>query len=179
VAATELWGDAGVARIAERLTKETRQRTVDELLVLVDWVPVRYVMEWHAAAWEGPAARQEDTFARFVDRGVDNGFGRFRRTFLKLATPAQLVAQAPALWRYQHTHGDLSVVLRTDAGGTPRGAVATLRDNPMIESAISRRAVVEAWRHVLTLARVKEVRASHQLEGDALVARFSWARDEE
>jgi hypothetical protein len=178
MAALELWGEDGLRRIAEDLPPATRQRTVDELLVTVDRVPVRDVMEWQQAIWQGPAERREESFHRFIDRSVDHGFGRIRRAFLKLATPAQVAAKAPAMWAHQHTHGRLDVALRTGTNGVVYGAVVTLRDSPLLESAVSRRAVVEGWRYIATLARVKGVRATHQMDGDALVARLSWGAED-
>jgi hypothetical protein len=174
-AAVALWGEDALRAVADRLPAGTRAGTLEGAIVLpVAWIPTAFVVDWQLAVWEGLARRDDPTFCRFLDRGIDFGFGAFRRAFLKLVTPEQLVAKAPDLWKKQHTHGTLTASPRSEHAGR-RTVVLSLRDSPMVENQVSRRAMAEIWRYIATFARVKEVRETHGLEGSALVARVTWA----
>lgn len=173
-AAVELWGDEGLRAIARALPAETRVRTVDELLLATAWTPVSDVQDWFVAVWDGPAGRSEPRFSKFLERSVDFGFGRVRRGLLKSGSVEQLTARAPAVWRRQHTHGELSSRILTNEQGITTGAITTLRGNPLIETPLARFALAETWRKIITLAGVRGAKQTHGLEDDALVARFTW-----
>jgi hypothetical protein len=197
IAATrELWGERGLRDVRDRLHDDTRKATLDEIVLATSWLPVVHVIRWHEAIYEGLAAKDDAAFLRFVDRGLEQGFGRVQKFFLGFASPRLLIERAPSLWRKQHTHGKLTVTTSGDfdyalpeAQGSSLAdkgesfvATVTLRDHPFIDVPLSRRALAEAWRHVLTLARVEEVKESHSVEttghaGErALVARLTWVR---
>ena len=206
-AVRDVWGDDALRDIAARLPPETRRATFDEIVLALSWLPSGYISDWHEAVWNGPAKQDDALFCRFVDRSVELGFGRMQRFFLKLATPKQLVERAPEMWRRQHTHGQITVSVRghyehalPEAQGSPSAddtaappvATVTLRDHPFVNRAVSRRALAEVWRHILTLARAKDATESHRVEAAppsgapgargeageaaALVVRLSWTR---
>lgn len=168
-AARALWGDRGLRSIAERLPEETRRETFDQIVLPVTWYPARYTVDWNRAIWDGPAARSDDAFLRFVDESIEQGFGRMRRFFLRLASPERMHARTPEMWRYQHTHGTLSSVVRGDT------ATLTLRDHPYVKDSIMRKACAEAWRHIVVLSGRKDARSTFGVEGpDTMVVRIGW-----
>jgi hypothetical protein len=170
-ATMDLWGKAGLAAIAERLPDEARRRTIDDIVLPVSWYPERYVIAWQEAVWDGPARMLDSAFFTFVERAIELGFGRMRRFFLRLASLEAMVARGPEAWRYQHTHGTMTAKLidRTHS-------IYTLRDHPFVKHAITRRSTAAAWRHIGTLAGLKDMKESHMLEGtDTLVVRLSFS----
>jgi hypothetical protein len=165
-----LWGDAGLRAVAARLPEETRAATIDEIVLPITWLPTRYIIEWVDAVWRGPAQEIDGAFGAFVARGVELGFGRIRRFFLGLVSLERMAAHAPLVWRREHTHGTLSVVV--SAAGD--GATVTLRDHPYVKSERARRAEAEVYRTILTLAGRHDVREKHALDGDSLVVRLTF-----
>jgi hypothetical protein len=197
IAATrEMWGERGLHIMRERLPEETRRATLDEIVMASAWLSVVHIIKWHETIYEELASRDDDVFMRFVDRGLDHGFGRVQKFFLGFASPRLLIERAPTLWRRQHTHGTLTVKTEGDydyalpeAQGSALAdakeisvATVTLKDHPLIDVPLSRRALAEAWRHVLTLARVHDVKESHAVEATgpagekSLIARLTWSR---
>jgi hypothetical protein len=173
-AAVDLWGEAGLEEIARQLPASTRARTVDELLLATAWTPVADVIDWYIAVWEGPAGRSEPLFSRFLARSVDFGFARVRRDLLKLGNFEQLPARMPSLWRRQHTHGELSGQMVTNAQGVAIGVVIRLRDHPLVETPLARLGIAETWRKILSVARGRPVKQTHTMDGETLVATLTW-----
>ncbi len=171
-AVVELWGADGLRAVAARLPDDARTETLDSIVLPVSWYPVRHTLAWDEAVWEGPAARDDATFHAFLDKAIELGFGRMRRFFIRLQSPAQVISRAPEMWRYQHTHGTLTAVAKDN------GATIVLRDHPFTRHALARRATAEVYRFIasLTQARGKgEVRQTHGSEGpDSLVVRLTW-----
>src|SRR6516225_2147321 len=100
IAATrELWGERGLRDVRDRLPDETRRATLDEIVMASSWLPVVHIIKWHETIYEGLAAKDDAVFMRFVDRGLDHGFGRVQRFFLGFASPRLLIERAPGLWR--------------------------------------------------------------------------------
>lgn len=169
-AVTDIWGERGLRVVAERLPEDARAATLDEIVLPVSWYPVRHTIAWDEAVWEGLAARDDAAFFAFIDRSIDLGFGRMRRFFIRLQSPEKIIARSPEMWRYQHTHGTLSVAPRSG------GATITLRDHPFVRSALVSRATAEVFRHIASMTGRPSVRETHGAEGpDALVVRLTWS----
>lgn len=168
-AAVELWGAEGLAQIAAALPAEVRADTVDRIVVHLEWLPERYVMSWYEAVWNGPAARAAPSFARFLDRMMDRGFGRVRKLFLSLVTPATMLDKAPDLWRHDHTHGELTI---EHSVGT---AKVRLQDHPYTTTPLARIAIAEIYRYCLSLGRARDVTETHYTDDQgALVLTLKW-----
>ena len=69
-AARDLWGEAGVEAILERMPEAERKEARDERQR--DWVSERVIVAWGNATWEGPAERDRATFNAFLGRHVDS-----------------------------------------------------------------------------------------------------------
>src|SRR5437868_14516951 len=90
-AVLDLWGEAGLAEVAQQLPDDARRDTVDAMVITAEsWLPERYNQAWYEAIWNGPAHRLAPEFRRFIDRRIDGGFGRVRRYLLQIATPHML-----------------------------------------------------------------------------------------
>jgi len=166
-AVRSLWGDDALEAVLTRLPDETRQATTGPALNSLEWYPTRFLLHYDRAIFEGPAGRDEERFRSYLQRRVDLGFGRFRRTFLRFASPDRLAQRAAELWRNDQTHGDLKV-----ESVNPEGARLTLRGHPYTTNPISRLAFSEVLRHILSLTRVRNVRETHALVDDILVMNF-------
>jgi hypothetical protein len=174
-ALVDLWGDEALAALAARLPLDTRIATVDTLILPFEWVPLPHVIAWHDALWTGPCAADEHRLARLVARSIELGFGRFKSAFFTNVTPERLVSRAPELWRWQHTHGELTANVE---GLT---AVVTLRDHPYVEQPSSRRITAESYRYIVGMAGAREVRmawgdrqAGPSSRARELVVQLSW-----
>ena len=107
-AVLDLWGDEGLRIVTALLPNDARRATAEAVVITADqWLPERYGQAWFDAVWNGPAKRAIPEFRRFIDKRIDNGFGRVRRMLLQVATPSTLAPRVPALWRNDHTHGSL------------------------------------------------------------------------
>lgn len=170
-AVLSLWGDEGLKDVAERLPDETRVATTGAALSTLRWYPTRYVLDWDVAKMAGPAREDEQAFRRSVCIAMDLGFGRVRRVFLSFATPTLLAERAASLWRHDHSHG----VITVDSSARDQGrARVTLGAHPFTTTALSRMAFAEVLRHVLSMSRVRNVRETHALSGDALAVALTW-----
>lgn len=170
-AAVELWGDDGLRAIADRLPPDVREASIDAIVLPVTWYPTRFNIEWVHAVWEGPAARDDAALCAWLNRAIERGFGRMRSFFLRLVSVDLMAARAPEMWKHEHTHGSLEVVLHPQKTST----TVTVRDHPFAKSALLRRAEAENYRHILALSGLKDVRESHRADGpDAFVVQLSW-----
>jgi hypothetical protein len=168
-AVQELYGAEGLAHVARLLPPDVRAATIDDMLVGVQWLSESYVLAWYEALWSGPCDGRADAFCLTLTRMLDRGFGRVRRAFLKLASPETILAKAPSLWRYDHSHGRLGV----EVGN----AVARVRleNHIYTESPLSRLAISEIYRYCAALTRVRQVSESHFREpSGALVVTLRW-----
>jgi hypothetical protein len=164
-----LWGAKGLSAVSARLSAAVRNDTLDGVVVSSEWVPEGHVIAWYDALWSGPCERRTDLFNLVIDRMLDLGFGRVRRVFLSMASPATIFTRAPSLWRYDHTHGQLTV----EAG--PAVARLCLSNHPYIDSPLSCLAVAEVYRYCTALTRVKSVTATHFREPDgSLIVRLRY-----
>jgi hypothetical protein len=168
-AVSQLWGAGALSDVSERLDDASRLALCDRIVLPIAWYPEASLQAWCEAVWEGPAQRSEGEFMRFVRRSVDASWSWVHRTVLRLATPALLARRAPDMWRRGHTHGELSATLER-ARGTVR-----ITGYPYARSAVMRRGHTESLRHILTLARFGDVRATHAVEPNGVfVATFRW-----
>jgi hypothetical protein len=164
-----VWGDEGWDATLGRLPPETLAATTGANLLSLSWYPTRYLLHYERAIFDGPAERDEDAYRRYIDRRIDLGFGRFRRTFLRFATPERLAQRASELWRRDQTHG----LLKVDELGEGFTRMS-LRDHPYVLNQLSRLGAAEIMRHILSLSRFRDVRETHALVDHALVMTFLW-----
>ena len=168
-AVLELHGAAGLSDVAQRLSAEVRGATIDNSLIGSSWLPETYVLAWYEALWSGPCASSADKFCTLLDRMLDRGFGRVRRAFLKLASPETILAKAPSLWRYDHTHGRLSTEVGTGL------ARVSLSDHVYTETSLACLAISEIYRYCASLTRVRQVSESHFRNGSGtLIVTLRW-----
>jgi hypothetical protein len=145
-AVVDVWGDAALQLVAERLPLATRVATIDALVLPFEWVAIGHVMAWHEAIWTGPARADERELSHLVARSIELGFGRFRSAFFVGITPERLVERSQELWRWQHTHGEVSVSVEGSS------ATVVLRDHPYVDHPTSRRVTAESYRQIVMMA---------------------------
>jgi hypothetical protein len=171
LAVLDVFGPAGLADVAPRLSADTRAQTLDAPASTLAWLPERFLVEWNHAVFEGPAKRDDAVFCRVIDRRVDLGFGRVRRTLLGLLGPADVARRGVDLWRRDHTHG----TMRLEVDVAARAAQGTVSDHLFCDDPLSGRALAEALRHILQLSRgVRAARETHGPQGKALFIRVAW-----
>lgn len=168
-AARSLWGDGASAVWREHLSSDARRAFCDDIVLPVAWYPEAHFEELCDVAWRKLAQEHDDVFDAFIRRSVDSGWGVMHRALLRLATPQRLARRAPDVWRHDHTHGEMHTDLRESSG------VVRVAGYPYARGGIMRRGQAEALRHILSHARVRDVRAALQEEdGDDFVVRFEW-----
>ena len=169
-AALDLWGEAGLDAIADRVDRDTRVQTIEPLVITREWLPERFVMAWYEAAWEGPADRRSATYLTFLDRMMDNGFGRVRKALLGFATPTLIATKSAELWRHDHSTGEV----RANSTGE-RSLTVTLRDHVYVSTPLARLSVAEIFRYAASLSRTREVGCTHSANGpNELVCWMIW-----
>jgi hypothetical protein len=169
-AALKCFGEQGLASLGAHLSEAVRRETVDVAASSLNWIPESYVLEWYQALWLGPCNRRRDLFLKFLDRMIEAGFGRIRKTLVALATPAMILNKAPSLWEHDHSHGELRLVALEDGS-----ARVSLTAHPYIETSLSRLATAEIYRYCLSLCRVRDVVEVHYREpSGALVVCLRW-----
>jgi hypothetical protein len=169
LAIRDLWSDEGWRDVVGRLPSDAAATVTGADLTALAWYPTRYLLDCERAVFEGVAGRDEAAFRRYIARSTDLGFGRIRRTFLRFATPDLLARRASELWRHDHSAGQLTIEERGE-----RHARLALRGHPFVHTHLSRIAFAEALRHIMSLSRIRNVRATHELAGDALVVSLAW-----
>jgi len=171
LAVLDVWGEAGIAQVASRVSADTRVQTVAASASPLAWVPERFLVEWHEAVWEGPADHDDAALCRVIHRRIDFGFGRVRKALLGLVGPEGVVRRAGELWKHDHTHGVFVVNIANDG----RSVSGTLSDHVFCESPVARRALAETFRYIVQLSRgVKAARETHGLQGASLSIRVTW-----
>ena len=150
-AVLDLKGEEALTRLAARLPLAARTTTVDALLLPFEWIPIPHVMAWHEALWNDTCAADEQELARLVGRSIGLGLGRFKSAFFHALTADRLVARAHDLWRWQHTHGEVTARVE---GGT---GVVTLKGHPYVDNPISRRVTAESYRQIVSIAGGRDV----------------------
>ncbi len=171
LAVLDVFGDAGLAEVAPRVSADTCAQTVDASASPLAWVPERFLVEWHEAVWDGPARRDDAALCRVINRRLDFGFGRVRKALLGLVGPEGVTRRAGELWKHDHTHGVFAVTTGSDG----KSAAGTLSEHVFCESPIARRALAETFRYIVHLSRgVKVARETHGLHGASLAIRVTW-----
>lgn len=169
-AAMELWGEAGLRELGQRLPEAARVETLEISTVNLAWVPEAYVLAWYDAVWHGPCEKRRDAFRKFLNCMMDHGFGRVRKAFLSLAQPPTILNRAPGLWRHDHTHGELTVESLESESARVR-----LSNHPYTATSLACLATAEIYRYCVTLCRAKNVTELHYREaGGSLVVRLRW-----
>lgn len=175
--AVKLWGPSSLESIARHLPDDVRKGTIDASHDSLEWQPESYVVAWNEAAWRGPCAEDDARFRTFVDCWTDQCFGRMRRALVGFLTPPSIVRRAPDLWRHDHTHGTLVATTRDEA---VRSMTVTLSDHPYLATPVSRRAIAETFRRIVSMTRVRDVRETHTLRSPRqLAVRISWGAPSE
>ena len=170
-AALSCFGELGLAQLGAHLSDAARRDTVEVAAASLNWMPEAYVLEWYEALWLGPCDKRRDLFLRFLDRMIDAGFGRIRKTLVALATPSMILNKAPSLWEHDHSHGQLQLVALDE--GSARVSLST---HPYVETSLSRLATAEIYRYCLSLCRVRDVVEVHYREPNgALVVCLRWS----
>jgi hypothetical protein len=168
-AALELWGPSGLSDIARRIPEDARRAVIDAVVMPSAWVPEEHVIAVCRAVWEGPAAKEDGAFTKYMERVAFHAFGRFQKLLLAMATPSTLATRTPALWRREHTHGTLAV----ECG--ERGQIIRLTGGPYLETAFTRGALAETFRQVMDLTRVKITHSRYEMETrETLAIHQSW-----
>lgn len=168
-AVKDLWGEPGIAQLREHLPPEARRALCDEIVLPVAWYPETYFEACCDIVWRSLAGEEDPSFFAFVQRSIDSGWTIVHRAIMRLATPQRLARRAPDLWRHDHTHGELSVDFR-ETSGTVR-----ITGYPYPRDSIMHHGQTEALRHILSHARVRDVRAKRYDEpGTDFVATFDW-----
>jgi hypothetical protein len=164
----DLWGEGGLKSVYDRLRPET-MAAVRGGFSAFDWYPTRYVVDYGNAVFDGPAANDEAAYRRYVDRSIDLSFGRIRSSLLRFVTPRGLAQRAADLWRHDNSHGTLTVDAVEDGLGK-----LSLRGHPFVHKPLFRLGTAETMRHILALSRLRNVRETHAVAGEALVITLLW-----
>jgi hypothetical protein len=166
-ATRDLWGGPAVDEVMAAIDGDAR--AVFGASVAPRWVAETIYMQWTQAVWDGPAKREAAALARWVDRLTDRGFGTARRMLMSLASPWVIVRRAGALWRTEHSHGELAAVPLV--GSSVR---FELRDHPFTSTEVIAAATSEAFRHIVYRCRVRWATETHELDGGALLVEIRW-----
>jgi hypothetical protein len=158
-AAVATWGEEGLREMGQLLSERTRRDTVDVAAVNLDWMPETYVLEWYNALWHGPCCKRRELFLKFLNRMIDAGFGRVRKTLVAFASPATVLNKASSLWQHDHSHGTLKL-----RALEPDSAKVSLIAHPYTETSLARLATAEIYRYCLALCRVRDVVEVHYRE---------------
>lgn len=168
-AVKDLWGERGTSELRDNLPVGARHAFCEEIVLPVAWYPEAYFEACCDIVWRRLAEKEDPSFFAFVRRSIDSGWSIVHRALMRLATPQRLARRAPDLWRHDHTHGELSVDFR-ETSGTVR-----IKGYPYPRESIMHHGQTEALRHILSHARVRNVRATHHDEaGSDFVATFDW-----
>ncbi|HEX8795776.1 MAG TPA: hypothetical protein VF765_32725 [Polyangiaceae bacterium] len=165
----DIWGEAGLAALREHLPPDARRALCDEIVLPVAWYPETHFEACCNIVWRHLAREQNGRFFDFVHRSIDSGWTVVHRAVMRFATPQRLARRAPDLWRHDHSHGELLVDFR-ETSGTVR-----IKGYPYPRESIMHHGQMEALRHILSHARVRDVRAKrHDEAGTDFVATFEW-----
>lgn len=168
-AAVETWGEIGWSEACDLLDPDTRETLLGRPIRPIAWVPESAMITLADAVFVGPAAKSEVAYREFVRNQVNCGFGRVRRFFLHLAPPEVVLDRAPALWRHDHTHGELVVDVRG------RSAQVRLVDHAHATNEVASMTAAEIFRYVLSLTRARDVTSTYErLAERTLAVHLEW-----
>lgn len=167
-ACEQMWTKSGSEEVARALPSEVRARTAG-FVPLPEWLPQGDLIAWHVAVWEGPARQDWDAMAQFARLTIDQGFGRVRQLMISALTPALLAQRVGPLWGEEYTTGKLET-LRIDACHVQlKLSGHAYVDIPLMSDVIS-----EAYRHILSMTRARNVRVAHEVRSAALLVDLRW-----
>lgn len=164
-----MWGADRMQQITDSLPPEVRERTAG-LRPLPDWIPLGDLIAWHVAVWNGPARQDEKLMLEHARLTVDQGFGRVKRALISMATAHTLAPRVAALWSDEYSTGSLMAT-----GVQPKSVTLLLRDHPYVDHSLMRMVIAEAFRHVLSLTRTKNVSGIHLASQGDLKIVLSWS----
>jgi hypothetical protein len=167
-AAEQLWGEEGVRVILSLLPPDVLRAT-GGFVPLDAWLPVAFSVAWFEAVWNGPAGRQTQVFREYVALTIDLGFGRVKKFFLSMATPAMLAERSEKIWRDEFSTGSLKGKMLS-----PTLATLLLSDHPFAESAVTRIVAAESFRRVVSYTVTTPVREFHTTTAEGLLIRLRW-----
>ncbi len=168
-AVVEIWGEEGLAAVRARLPADVAADTIGPGFLPIRWYPSTHMVAWHSAIFEGPANGDDAAFTQVMERVMDLSMGIVRRAFMRVLTPATLIAGAVGAWRDFHTHGEVTV-----EEPAPGSARMILSNHPFLESPASRKMIAIMARHIAVRSRAHDVQETHALVGGRLVTTVSW-----
>jgi hypothetical protein len=164
-----LWGAAGLDAMKRQFDPPERRVLFEEIALPGAWYAEELTARFRRIVWTDLAGHNETTFAGFVDRSVDHGWGRIHSVLVRLATPRTLAHRAQELWRQDHSHGNVEVEMDDTT------ARLRLFNHPYLRDPVMRRFQAEAFRYIFSLTRVRDLRTviGSDPEG-ALVMTATW-----
>jgi len=167
-ACEQMWGRTGYDSLCRDLPADVRERTAG-MLPLPEWNALEDLIAWHVAVWNGPARRDEEVMTQHIHATVDQGFGRVKRSLLRVSTPQTLTPRVVGLWREEYSTGHLEASLLE-----PQSVHLTLREHPYVDIPLMRFVITEVFRYIVSLTQAKHVSASHGVRESALVIVLRW-----
>ena len=165
------YGEAGWTSVVENLGADARADLLPGgLLRGAGWVAEKHMMELASAIHEGPCDGDDGSYRRLLAVTIDQGFGRIRKLFVQLASPAMLLTRAPELWKHDHSHGSLK--LEHEEGM----AIITIEHPVLVSTRLGALTAAEMFRYIVTLTRVQSVTEQHvQRRANVLDITIHWA----
>lgn len=157
----DVFGEQGRAQTIALLEGEAREELAREIPSTQDWFPIRHMISWGFAVWEGPAKREREIMTRFVRHQWDLSHGVVRRLLLHMASPQVVVSRLAKLWTEDNTGGVLEATLDDDE----RGASIVIRDTQWAETPHARASMAEVYRHAFSQTRARDVTETHAADG--------------
>lgn len=161
----DFWGNEQLQLVVARLPSEIAKTTFGPEFRPLAWYPVAYLEAWHEAIHAVPAGGDDRVYTECMDRAIDVTVGRLRRVFMRLMTPGTLAVRGSELWRSFHTHGETSVVWRSDTS-----ARITLVDHPFVATRLGRLTFASMVRYTAALSRAKNVRQRHAYDAQGTLS---------
>jgi hypothetical protein len=165
-----LWGRGALDALRGRLDLPAEHVLFDQIASPLSWYPENLAARIGAIVWDDLAARDEAALQRFAEQTIDHGWGRMHSVLVRLATPRILARRAPELWRRDHSHGDVEVVVVD-----PTTLRLRLSDHPWVRDPVMRRFQARAFRYILSLTRVRDLETVEAPDpAGALVMTATW-----
>jgi hypothetical protein len=167
-ACEQLWGKEGSEAVARALPQDVRERTAG-IVPLAEWLPLGDLIAWHHVVWDGPARNDWKLMSHFARVTIDQGFGRVYRMMIGALTPQLLAPRVAKLWRDEYTAGKLEA-LTIEANQVK----LRLSEHAYVGLPLMCDVISEAYRHVLSMARARNVRVANEARGGALFVTLRW-----
>jgi hypothetical protein len=163
-----MWGKSGLEEICKALPVAVCERTAG-LSPMPDWLPLDDLIAWHMTVWNGPAARDVAVMTRHARLTVDQGFGRVKKFVIGAMSPEFLTTRVVSLWDDEYTTGRLQA-----SSATPHVIELALSDHAYVEIPLMRLIISEAFRHILSMTRARNVTVVHARRDASLVVTLRW-----